>query len=124
MLELLHHETDSVTEILRLQGCLREAVRANFGQAEVHPRRTISELLLEWVFGSRAPKIKHVACCDGCDAGWIRRHGPLGYVVSNVGPVKYLGRPGVHAAAFRRFFASIARTNLSHFAIPARFSAM
>lgn len=32
--------------------------------------------------------------------------------------------PGGHAAAFRRFFASMARTNLSHFAIPARFSAM
>jgi hypothetical protein len=32
-----------------------------------------------------------------------------------------LGGPLAHAAAFRRFLASMARANLSHFAIPARF---
>ena len=32
------------------------------------------------------------------------------------------GRMAAHAATFRRFFASMARTNLSHFAMPTRFS--
>lgn len=85
MLKLRHREIDQLGDMLRSPGCFRKVIRAYFGQAEVQSRRTFSEWLIDWVFGSREPKVSQIACCDSCDAEWIRRHGALSYVASNVG---------------------------------------
>jgi len=85
MLDLRHHEIDQVAEMLRSSTCFRSAIRSYFGQAgERGARRTLSERILDWVFGSRSKQVKHSACCDSCDAQWINKHGRLQYIGTNV----------------------------------------
>ena len=85
MLDLRNHEIDQVAEMLRSSGCFRSSIRNYFGQGgDQAARRTISECILDWVFGSRPKQARHSACCDSCDAEWIKKHGRLKYIGTNV----------------------------------------
>jgi superfamily II DNA helicase RecQ len=85
MLNLRHHEIDQVAEMLRSSGCFRSSIRRYFGQAsDQGARRTLSERILDWAFGSRSKQVRQSACCDSCDAEWIKRHGRFQYISTNV----------------------------------------
>ena len=94
MLDLRHHEIDQVAEMLRSSTCFRSAIRSYFGQAgNQGARRTLSERILDWVFGSRSKQVRHSACCDSCDAQWIKKHGRLQYIGTNVSDKVNAQRP-------------------------------
>lgn len=85
MLELRHREIDQVAEMLRATSCFRASIRSYFGQGgDRNARRTLSERILDWVFGSRSKELKRTSCCDSCDAEWIRKRGRLNYIAANV----------------------------------------
>lgn len=76
---------DQVATMLRSPNCFRKSIRAYFGDSEIQQRRSISERILDWVFGTRAPILKHRACCDSCDAELIKKLGPRAYIAWVVG---------------------------------------
>jgi hypothetical protein len=86
MLRLRHREIETVAGMLRADGCFREAIRTYFGQDkdDLGSGTTLSERILDWVFGSRSRRLKHTACCDSCDAEWITKRGRLDYVAAHL----------------------------------------
>jgi len=68
-----------------LGGSFRFSIRSYFGQGgDRSARRTLSGRILDWVFGSRSKQVRHTACCDTCDAAWIKKHRRLHYIGNNV----------------------------------------
>lgn len=79
MLEHRHRQIGQVSAMLRAPKCFRRAVREYFGDTANTSHRTISEWLLEWIFGAASVKASHAACCDHCDAKMISKRGHLAY---------------------------------------------
>jgi ATP-dependent DNA helicase RecQ len=85
ILDLRVHEINQVADMLRSNGCFRKQVRSYFGQDGGDPHgRTLSQRILDWVFSSRSKQLRRTACCDSCDAEWIKKRSLLEYVAANV----------------------------------------
>ncbi len=80
MLEQRTQNIDQVAGMLRSTSCLRKSIRDYFGDNEGRHKLSLAERILEWVFGTRAPRTHHTACCDSCDAATINKHGAITYV--------------------------------------------
>ena len=80
LLEGRYRRIEQVGSMLRDSVCFRQSVRDYFGGDTDERRVSISERILEWVFGSRLRKSKAALCCDSCDGEFIRRHGRLRYL--------------------------------------------
>jgi len=79
MLSLRTRQIDQVSDMLLAPRCFRRAVREYFGDSAASPRLSLSERILEWLFGT-APRIaRHEACCDHCDKAQLAERGRLGY---------------------------------------------
>lgn len=85
MLAQRNGNIDQVAGMLRSTSCFRESIRRYFGEAEGRANLSLSERILESVFATRAPKTRHTACCDSCDAEMIKKHGETTYVARIVG---------------------------------------
>ncbi|MDX8540086.1 RecQ family ATP-dependent DNA helicase [Mesorhizobium abyssinicae] len=85
MLAQRNGNIDQVAGMLRATSCFRRSIRRYFGDNEGRPKLSLSERILEWVFGARAPRVRHTACCDSCDAHMIKEHGATTYVAQIVG---------------------------------------
>ena len=85
MLSLRTRQIDLVSDMLSAPRCFRRSVREYFGDAVVSSRRSFSEWLLDWVFGTAPVKGHHEACCDHCDAERIAKRGRLAYAAWIIG---------------------------------------
>lgn len=85
MLEQRTRNIDQVAGMLRSTSCLRKSIRNYFGDSEGRHKLSLAERILEWVFGTRAPRTHHTACCDSCDAATIKKHGTIAYVTRVMG---------------------------------------
>ncbi|MBM2711040.1 RecQ family ATP-dependent DNA helicase [Mesorhizobium caraganae] len=80
MLEQRTRNIDQVAGMLRSTSCFRKSIRNYFGDSEKRHNLSLAERILEWVFGTRAPRTHHTACCDSCDAELIKKHGAAAYL--------------------------------------------
>jgi ATP-dependent DNA helicase RecQ len=71
--------------MLRSTECFRRSIRTYFGQADVDRRRALAEIILDWVFGTKAQQRRAGSCCDACDAERITKIGWAGYVARTLG---------------------------------------
>ena len=85
MLKHRRGQIDQVSAMLRAPRCIRRSVREYFGDGGAANRKTISEWILEWMFGASSVKASHEACCDHCDAWMITKQGQLAYATWVVG---------------------------------------
>ncbi|RUW85015.1 RecQ family ATP-dependent DNA helicase [Mesorhizobium sp. M1E.F.Ca.ET.063.01.1.1] len=85
MLTQRYHQIDQVAKTLRSPTCFRKSVRGYFGDGVTQQRLSLSERILEWVFGTSPPKARHTACCDSCDAELIKKQGAEAYLAWIVG---------------------------------------
>ena len=72
-------QIEQVATMLRSQSCFRQSVKEYFGDVASSNHRSLSERLLDWVFGANPAKARHAACCDYCDAKMITKRGRLAY---------------------------------------------
>ena len=79
MFERRIRQIEEVSAMLRSPSCFRGAVREYFGDTAGSNRKSLSEWLLDWIFGSTSVKATHDACCDYCDAKVIAKRGQLAY---------------------------------------------
>lgn len=93
LLEQRFRRIERVAAMLRAKSCFRDCIREYFGNGARRPRRSIGERILDWVFETKAPIKKHLACCDSCDAGLINKYGPLSYLAWIAGNAKRASRP-------------------------------
>lgn len=80
MLEQRNRNIDQVAGMLRSTSCFRKLVSGYFGDGVIRRKLSLSERILEWVFATSAPKMRHTACCDACDAELIKKHGAAAYL--------------------------------------------
>lgn len=80
MLEQRNRNIDQVAGMLRSTSCFRKSVSGHFGDGVIRRRLSLSERILDWVFGTSAPKMSRTACCDSCDAELIKKHGTAAYL--------------------------------------------
>lgn len=76
---------DQVSAMLTSPRCFRRSVREYFGDNAASNRAPLSERLLDWVFGAKAARARHSACCDYCDAKMITKRGRLAYAAWVIG---------------------------------------
>jgi ATP-dependent DNA helicase RecQ len=75
MLAQRYRQIDQVSELMRLQSCMRSAIAEQFQSATEKHRPTLSLRILDWVFGSRSKPRRFRACCDYCNRTEIRQRG-------------------------------------------------
>lgn len=75
-----YRRIEQVGSMLRDRACFRRTIQDYFGGETRERRVSISERIVEWVFGSRRRRVKTVVCCDACDREFIRQHGRLRYL--------------------------------------------
>lgn len=80
MLDQRNRNIDQVAAMLRSTSCFRKAVSDHFGDGTIRRKVSLSERILDWVFGTRSPKTRRTACCDSCDAELIKKHGTAAYL--------------------------------------------
>lgn len=88
MLEQRHAQIDQAAHLLRADTCFRQSVRSYFGQSNQRRRRSLSEVILDWVFGTAASAHRGSACCDHCDREQLNRLGFRDYVATVLGGVR------------------------------------
>jgi ATP-dependent DNA helicase RecQ len=74
-----YSQIKQLEELLKAGSCVRSQFRKYFGQASA-PRRTLSETILNWTFGSQERRSRQLGCCDHCDAKIIQKLGVVAYV--------------------------------------------
>ena len=78
-------QIDQVARLLRSRSCFRRSITRHFDGGTAHSRSSISERILDWVFGASTKKVRLAACCDACDAREIKKRGKVGYAARIIG---------------------------------------
>ena len=79
-LEHRYRQISRVAAVLNTKHCFRSEIKAYFGESSQARRRSLSEVILDWVFATKPASTRHSGCCDHCDAKAIARLGQVGYV--------------------------------------------
>jgi ATP-dependent DNA helicase RecQ len=85
----LAYKDRQIAAMARLVGqdvCFRQTLLGYFTGLKKASRRSISTLLLEWIFADRGIVRKKVACCDVCCRSSIKRRGGFVFVQSILTP--------------------------------------
>jgi ATP-dependent DNA helicase RecQ len=80
MRDLRYRQIEQVAAMLTADSCFRQAIRNYFGDSAVSPRRSLGEIILDWVFGTKEKAIRASFCCDYCDRERLKKHGIRTYV--------------------------------------------
>lgn len=86
--ETLNHryrQIEQVATILATKACMREQLRTHFGQGITFNQVGIAVALLDWLFGTKQHRVRGKGCCDFCNSEIIQKHGPVSYIVKQLG---------------------------------------
>ena len=72
-------QIEQVSSMIKAKTCMRRLLREYFGQA-ISKKLSISDVIMNWVFGSKQRSMRSHSCCDYCDAAVITKRGPMEYV--------------------------------------------
>lgn len=75
-----YRQIEQVATMLKTDSCFRQAIRSYFGDTTVSPRRSLAEIILDWVFGTKESASKARFCCDYCDRELLKKCGFRAYV--------------------------------------------
>jgi RecQ family ATP-dependent DNA helicase len=82
MLDMRYRQIAQVEAMLKAEQCFRRSIRSYFGEEVVPTKRSLSERILDWAFGTRAVQQRRAACCDFCDRARLKEGGVKSYVVT------------------------------------------
>jgi hypothetical protein len=75
-----YRQIEQVAAMLKADSCFRRAIRSYFGDTTVSPRRSLAEIILDWVFGTKVDASKAHFCCDYCDRALLKKQSFRTYV--------------------------------------------
>lgn len=83
-----YRQIDQVASMLKAESCFRNSIRSYFGGKTVVSKPSLSEIILEWVFGTKEKAPGANFCCDYCDHELLKKTGFRKYVASIVEQAK------------------------------------
>jgi ATP-dependent DNA helicase RecQ len=75
-----YSQIEQVAAMLKVDKCFRLAIRTYFGDTTVSRRRSLAEIILDWVFGTKEGASKAHFCCDYCDREFLKKYSFRTYV--------------------------------------------
>ncbi len=75
-----YRQIEQVAAMLTADSCFRRSIRSYFGDSTIAPQRSLAEIILDWVFGTKEDASKARFCCDYCDHELLKKYSFRTYV--------------------------------------------